>query len=163
MPSLLALDTSTHCGWSFWPSADGPTKFGTWHAPGAMAGNYGRRFKAFHDWLCDQITRLEPDMLAFESPLTGGPNMNTTEDVLRLLIGMATIAEFVATIRGLRCFEVHGSSVKLALAGTGRIPSKDKPKVMVAAAHARGFLTADDHQADSCGVALNVFDMLAEA
>lgn len=86
--------------------------------------------------------------------------MNTTEDILRLLIGLASVAELVAHLRNIRCFEVHGSKVKMTLAGTGRIPSKDKPRVMVAAAHARGYMVGDDHQADSCGVALTVYSDL---
>ena len=157
MPSLLALDSSTRCGWSFWPSAKGPTLFGTWRAPKAQ--EYGPRFRAFHDWLCDQVTDLEPDILAFESPLSGGA-LQTSEDVVRLLMGLASIAELVAELRGLRCFEVHNSTVKLRLAGTGRIPSKDKPRIMMAAAHAQGMMVDDDHQADSCGVALEVYATL---
>ena len=158
---LLALDTSTHVGFSLWDGLPpAPTKLGTWHAPSAIAGNYGRRFKAFHNWLCDMITVHEPEALAFESPLTGGPHMNTTEDILRLLIGLASVAELVAELRGLRCFEVHGTKVKMALAGTGRIPSKDKDRVMIAAAHEAGYLVGDSHQADSCGVALTVYSDL---
>lgn len=161
---LLALDTSTHCGWSLWDGRPPkPYQFGTWHAPSAMAGNYGRRFKAFHDFLCDMITVHEPSALAFESPLTGGPHMNTTEDILRLLIGLASVAELVAELRGLQCFEVHGTKVKMALTGSGRIPSKDKPRVMIAAAHSQGYMIADDHQADSVGVALEVYASLADA
>jgi len=167
MPSLLALDCSTHVGWSLWASAEKPVKFGTWHAPKTWAVDaYGRRLKAFHDWLCDHITRYQPDMLAFESPVlprAGMKDMKTTEDTMRLLIGLVAVAELVAELRGLRCFEVHGSTVKVALAGTSRFPSTEKNRIMVSAAHARNFMVADGHQADSCGVGLVVYDMLSDS
>ena len=123
--------------------------------------DYGKRFAAFHDWLCDMLTTFEPEVLAFEGPVLprGGGSFQTTEHTLRTLIGLVSVAELVANLRGIRCFEVNVSSAKLALTGNGRAEKRD----MVIAATERGWAVADDHQSDACAVALVVWDQLGEA
>lgn len=162
MPSLLSLDCSTNVGWSFWTSADAVPRCGTWKAPPSWSiEDYGKRFKAFHDWLCDMVTTMQPDMLAFEGPViprAGMRDLKTSEHIMRTLIGLVSVAELIANLRGIRCFEVHVSTAKISLAGNGRADKND----MVIAAVNRGWPVANDHEADSCAVALTVYDMLSD-
>ncbi len=150
---VLGLDCSTQVGWSYF-SADGAVpRCGTWKAPPSWsAEDYGTRFAKFHDWLCDMLTTMQPDVLAFESPVLprGSMNMLTTEHTLRTLIGLVSVAELVAQLRGVRCFEVNVATAKKMLTGNGRA---EKPDMVIAATN-RGFPVADDHQADACAVGL---------
>lgn len=161
MPSLLTLDCSTSVGWSYWTSADAKPRCGTWKAPKAWSmEDYGKRFGAFHHWLCDMVTTFEPEVLAFEGPVLprGGGSFQTTEHTLRTLIGLVSVAELVANLRGLRCFEVNVSSAKLALTGDGRAQKND----MIIAATQLGYEVANDHEADAIAVALVVWHQLGE-
>jgi Holliday junction resolvasome RuvABC endonuclease subunit len=136
-------------------------KLGTFTLPKSWAPeNYGPRFKAFHDFLCDAVTTFEPDVLAFEGPFLprGTSAFSSTEHTLRTLIGLATIAELVANLRGLRCFEVNVSTAKLFFTGNGRAEKKE----MLAEAWRRGWQCADDHQSDACAVACVVYGHLEE-
>ena len=120
---------------------------------------YGYRFKAFHDWLCDMLTAHNPDVLAFEGPvMIRGPNASTTEHTIRTLIGMVSIAELVANLRGIRCFEANVATCKKRLTGDGRAQKND----MIVAATQLGYAVANDHEADAIAVALVVFDQLSE-
>lgn len=162
MPSIFSLDCSSHVGHAFFASPDARPVCGTWKAPKAWAiEDYGVRFKAFHDWLCDVLTTLNPDILAFEGPVLprGSMGLQTTEHTLRTLIGLVSVAELVAKLRGIRCFEVNVSTAKLALTGNGRAEKRD----MLVAATRRGWPCADDHQSDACAVALVVMEMLEDA
>lgn len=163
MPSVLALDCSSHVGWSFFASADSTPKCGTWHMPKSWnVQAYGKRFVALHHWLADMITRFEPDILCWESPIlprAGMRDLKVTEDTLRTLVGLVSICELVAELRQLRTFEVHVATAKKRLTGDARA---DK-KAMVLAATRLGFPVSDDHQSDSCAVALVVYDALEEA
>lgn len=153
MSSVLALDCSTAVGFAYFATSDGAPRCGTWRAPKSWAvEDYGERFLHFHNWLCDTMTAFQPDVLAFESPILprGSMDMQTTEHTLRLLIGFAAIAELLAKLRGIRCFEVNVSTAKRMLAGSGRAEKDD----MVIAATRRGWPVADHHQADATAVAL---------
>ncbi len=147
-------------GHAYFASADALPKCGTWKMPAAWSiEDYGKRFSAFHNWLCDMLTTLEPEVLAFEGPILprAGFGMVSTEHTLRTLIGLVSVAELVANLRGIRCFEVNVATAKKALTGNGRAEKRD----MVVEATRRGWSVRDDHQADACAVAVVVFDMLA--
>lgn len=159
---VLSLDCSTSVGWAFFPAHGAPPRCGTWKAPGSWSPeDYGPRFLAFHDWLADMLTTFEPDVLAFESPVLprGSMSLQTTEHTLRLLIGMAAIAELVAQLREVTCVEVNVATAKKALAGNGRADKGD----MLAAANARGFAVRDHHQADACAVGIVAYADLRRA
>jgi Holliday junction resolvasome RuvABC endonuclease subunit len=150
---VLALDCSTSVGWAFFKAHGAAPMCGTWKAPSTWSiEDYGSRFAKFHDWLCDMLTTLEPNVLAFESPVLprGSMDFPTTEHTLRTLIGLVSVAELVAKLRGVRCREVNVSTAKKALTGNGRAQKSD----MIVAATNRGFGVADDHQADACAVGL---------
>lgn len=160
---VLALDCSSYVGWSFWPSADAVPKCGTWRMPKSWSNEaYGKRFVALHHWLADMLTRFEPEVLCWESPIlprAGMRDLKVTEDTLRTLVGLVSICELVAELREIRTFEVHVATAKKRLTGDARA---DKDAMLMAATR-MGFPAADHHQADSCAVALAVFDVLEGA
>lgn len=160
MTSILALDCSTHVGHAFFADVGAKPILGTWKAPKSWSmEDYGKRFHAFHNWLTDMLTTFNPDILAFEGPvMMRGPNANTTEHTIRTLIGLVSVAELVAALRGIRCFEVNVATAKKELSGNGRA-KKDE---MIIAATRRGYEVANDHEADAIAVALVVFGMLEE-
>lgn len=158
---LLALDISTAIGWALFRDARARPKLGTWRAPPAMPGVYGKRYRAAHEWLGEICAVHAPAVLAFEAPVF--PRFTeahtTTEQTLRLLIGLAAMAELVAEERSLRCIEVHWKTAKIALAGFAGAVKRD----MISAAVKAGYRVADEHQADACAVGLAAFNHLARA
>lgn len=156
MPGLLALDTSVHVGWAYFPSRHRSPRCGTWHAPTARPGLYGVRFNAYRQWLDKMLHDHPLDVLAFETPISQFAGRRD-QHVTRLLLGFTAIAEELAYTRGLRCLEFWPSEIKLRLAGHGHA-SGDK---MIAAATRLGFAVADDHQADACAIGLCAFDHIA--
>jgi Holliday junction resolvasome RuvABC endonuclease subunit len=159
----LALDLSTFVGWAYFARPTGKPKLGTFRLPiTSWHDNYGPRFHALDQWLDGMVTTMRPALLAFEAPLTpvDGKSwaINTDADTVRLLTGLATIAELVATRHRLRCIEVAVTTAKARLAGT-RFATKQQ---MVAACVRRDWRVADDHQADACGVALAAYDHVGQ-
>ena len=160
MTSILALDCSTHVGHAYFADVGAKPRLGTWKAPKSWSmEDYGKRFHAFHNWLTDMLTTFNPDVLAFEAPvMVRGPNANTTEHILRTLIGLVSVAELIADLRGIRCFEVNVATAKKELSGDGRAKKDD----MVIAATRLGYDVSNDHEADAIAVALVVFAQLGE-
>ena len=156
---LLALDISTNVGWAMFKSPTSAPTLGTWRAPIAMRGHYGRRLDGFEQWLRGKVFLLRPAVVAFESPIfvKWSSDLATNENTIRLLISLAGICELVAFRAGVRSLEVHSQTAKVKLAGSNRA-SGDQ---MIAAAVRRGWIVADDHQADACAVALVAFDHVA--
>lgn len=162
MPKVLALDCSSSVGWCFFASADAVPKCGTWKMPKSWSPQaYGKRFVALHHWLADMLTRYEPDVLCWESPIlprAGMGDLKTSEDILRTLVGLATICELVAELREIRTMEVHVATAKKRLTGNARAQKQD----MIVAATRLGFPVSDDHQSDAAAVGLVAYDFLEE-
>ena len=160
MPSLLALDASLYVGYAYFSSPNAQPKCRTWVAPAGLwkSEDYGPYFLAFGDWLLEMLDVLQPEHLAFESPVVAnfGPGRGTDENNLRRLIGIVSIAELIAASNGLPCHEVHNQTAK-AFMGVSR--RKDKNDMIVAVT-AKGFKVADQHQADACAVGLVAYDSL---
>jgi Holliday junction resolvasome RuvABC endonuclease subunit len=155
---VLALDCSTHVGWAVFESPAGRVRFDTWRAPKSfLHANYGRSFVALEQWLVDQLTRYVPDVVAFEAPImpfAGFIEQRSSLDIVRLLVGMASVVELVATRAGARCIEVPVPTAKKRLSGNGRATKRE----MINAAINLGHLVEDDHQADAIAVALAASD-----
>ena len=153
---VLALDISTNVGWAVFNGRHSKPRLDTWRAPMAMVGHYGRRLSAFEEWLRGKISLLQPELVAFESPIfvKWSSDLATNEHTIRLLIGLASITELVCYRASVRCIEVHSQTAKKRLAGNSRA----KKNQMVAAAVKAGFEVANDHEADACAVALAAYD-----
>jgi Holliday junction resolvasome RuvABC endonuclease subunit len=153
---VLALDISTNVGWAIFNSRLSKPRLDTWRAPMAMVGHYGRRLSMFEEWLRGKVSLLQPELVAFESPIfvKWSSDLATNEHTIRLLGAMAGIAELVCWRASVRCIEVHSQTAKKCLAGNSRA-KKDQ---MIAAAVKAGFDVANDHEADACAVALAAYN-----
>jgi Holliday junction resolvasome RuvABC endonuclease subunit len=157
MARVLALDCSTNVGWALFEGPAGRVRFGTWRAPKSfLQAEYGRSFVALEQWLGDMITVHTPDVVGFEAPImpfAGFIEQRSSLDVVRLLIGLASVVELVATRAQLRCIEVPVPTAKKRLCGTGRATKRD----MINAVVRLGHLVEDDHQADAIAVGLATY------
>lgn len=184
MTKVLGLDLSSRTGWALFRDKDSAPRLGTLRLPKPYnPEDYGARCWPLMEWVQGMVDGHAPDIVAYESPFipmrptkaddeAGKANFTTTQHALRLQISLAaTIETAVARENArrkeareptrVRCLEVATSSAKLALAGSARLA--DKKRDMVRAAWARGWETADDHQADAIGVALVVYSSLETA
>lgn len=161
MTSLLALDASKYVGHAFFEGPLVRPKCGTWVAHGALwdSDDYSRYFVAFEDWLTSILAVLDPEVLAFESPLIlpRRAGRGSDQNNIRRLIGIVSIAELVAAKRGIRCMEVSNQTAKMRMVGTAWKTTKDD---MIVAATRMGYAVADQHQADAVGVAVVCYDEL---
>lgn len=156
MPSLLCLDASKYVGHAFFASADALPMCRTWVAKGLWnSDDYSPYFLAFETWLIEMLTVLQPDILAFESPIVvpRRDGRGSDENNVRRLIGIVSIAELVAARRGIRCYEVHNQTSKAFVGASVR---KDKNAMIVAMTN-RGFSVADHNQADAAALGLVVY------
>lgn len=164
MPSLLALDLSTHTGWAYWRDCQKAPLCGTEKLPKTHnPEDYGARTWPLMDWLEAFLNSGPVDAIAYESPfipLAGGAGktatFNTTQHAIRLQISLASTIETVAKKRLVRCVEVATSSAKVAMIGFGHRP-KDQPKfdwkrAMLIAATRAGYRVSNDHEADAVAV-----------
>jgi Holliday junction resolvasome RuvABC endonuclease subunit len=159
MARVLALDCASNIGWAVFDGPQLAPKFGTWRAPGAhLHANLGRAFVALEEWLIAMVALRSPSVIAFEAPLTlfYGGHERAGPEVVRLLIGMATVVELVATRARLRCIEVPVPTAKKRLCGTAWAKKQD----MINAVVKLGHLVEDDHQADAIAVGLCAYDHL---
>lgn len=170
MTSVLALDASKYVGHAYFKSAQALPVCRTWVAHGLWdSDNYAPYFLAFEKWLIDMLTVLQPDVLAFESPIVIGrrDGRGSDENNIRRLIGIVSVAELVAARRNLRCYEIHNQTAKSFVGVINRKPPDmtvaQYKSQMVTAMTNRNFAVADSHQADACALALVVFDMLEGA
>jgi predicted nuclease with RNAse H fold len=163
---LLGLDCSLYIGWALFKGPAALPYCRTWKAPQIIwrSDDYAPHFLAVEDWLTDMLVTHQPDVVAFESPVLMGrrDGRGSDENNIRRLIGIVSVIELVVARRnrdfnlGVRCVEIHNSTAK-AFMGLARGKNKDG---MIAAATARGFSVADQHQADAAAVGLVAYDHL---
>ena len=144
-------------------------KCGTWTARDTwLSDEYGSYFTEFEEWLEDKISVMQPDILAFESPLLlqRQKGRGTDEQQIRRLVGVVSIAEKVAYQRHKRCEEVNVQTAKSFFDLPGRRPEgmskSDYKDLMLVAMTNRGFACGDSHQADAAAIGLVVYDSLGE-
>lgn len=164
MPSLLSLDISTMTGWAYFASPSSAPRCGTWPAPEGLweSDDYGAFYLAFEDWLLSMLNVMQPEIVAFESPVIAsfGQGRGTDESNIRRLVCAVGIVELQAKRKRLICREAHNQTCKAFMGVPGRRP-KNMPyqkykDLMTTAITNRGFDVANDHQADACAVALVV-------
>lgn len=145
---ILALDIATNTGGCF-GSADARVPLFMSQRFAVTGQSFGPAFLKFDRWLDDLITVHAPDVLAFEAPLVqagrGGAKVKTNVQTVRLLMGLASVADMVGARRGLRTFEANVATIKKSFTGSGRA-DKDAMKRM---ARARGWPIKNDHEADA--------------
>lgn len=165
---ILALDIATRCGWAYdCPPEPGEdpalracgVKSGTVRLPSPTGGtdvgfDNGNVFKYFYDWLSLRIEGARPDVVAFEAPLNIH-NMVTSENTVRLLFGLATIAELVAAQKGLQRFEANNQQIRKHFLGSAHGKSADLKLKTMARCRALGWYPKDDNEGDA--IALHDF------
>lgn len=137
MLKVLALDCATRTGYAV-DGPDGRPAFGTFTLLGA-GPELGARFCMFETAVRSLIVQYRPEVVAFEQPLL------RADRAARLLIGLASVAELVATSYRLRCLEADPATIKKHLTGAG---NADKA-AMVKTCRLLGWDVTDDNAADA--------------
>lgn len=134
MIRVLALDLATQTGVAFDdPDPEGggrrrlqpierPT-FKTWQLAPSGHRRFGVRFAELYDRMIKLIDDLDyeskkPDVIAFEEPLLHKYRRGYgSGDNVRLLVGLAAVAEMVAEQHSIKCVEVNITTVKVHFGG----------------------------------------------
>lgn len=158
-------------GWAvmeFTPDVDPPLiARGTFQAPPGSSRSWGWRWHLICEFAQDKIDEYKPLKGAFEAPYIGditpkerrfvNPEaMVSSEAAIRSLIGTDAMIEMVFARNHIPATEVVSATAKKAMTGHGR-PGKNRDenkRLMKAHAIARGYLVADDNQADAIAVGL---------
>lgn len=97
----------------------------------AHGGDLGAALVGFERWMLDQLAVHQPEVVVFEAPLVlagaSGMKVLTNQATIRMLFGLAAVAELVAHRAGLDVYEVNVQEVRKHFCGSGRA---DKSQVM---------------------------------
>jgi len=161
MKRVLAFDLSRKsCGWSHDSDRPGVPACGSLRLPKIEGSSedgwdYGTTFAAFWLFARKKIDEAKPDILAYEAPLMPRPARNndrqnfvTTEQTVRALFGLATLAETIAALSGIEPYEANIRTVKKFFAGHGFAEKED----IMARCRQLGWPITDDDSADACAV-----------
>lgn len=161
MTGLLTLDISTKTGWAFasveaiaaWPKGvpgeQGPIQgvaYGTRRLapPSSGHGLYGL---GMHALVGDLIQRYQPKVIVYESPLP--PQKRDTLNILRLLGGLAFMAECVAQTYNTPIYEENVSTVRKHFIGWCRGDRQKIKHDTIWMCQARGWTPQTDDEADA--------------
>lgn len=147
--TVLALDIASNTG-AAWDAPGGRRPLcASWRAPYADPKDFGSRFLSFMRWLDEVVLVVKPRILAFEAPLVPhGANMKTSADTVRYLIGLASIAEMVASDHEIEVVEENLGTIKKYFTGSGHAKKHD----MMARAKALNWAAANHNEADAAGL-----------
>lgn len=137
---ILALDLSTHTGWALGRPFEQP-QHGVWEL-GKMS-NLGRCFSCLAAKLEDAISVHQPDACIIEAPL---PQQDRdSQQLARLLIGLAAVAEMIAFERETPITEQFPKEVRKLVFGTASV---DKTYI-VNWCRGQGWPVVNDNDADA--------------
>jgi Holliday junction resolvasome RuvABC endonuclease subunit len=148
---VLALDIATNVGWAAGDGTDIGTTCGALTF-GGFAHDYGWMSHSFSNWLADQITTWEPELVAIERGFFRGP-------MSYHLSGMIWDAHRVAYVRGIPRVEYAPLAIKKFIAGTAKASKGD---VINAVFQRLGKRVRNDHEADAIALLLLALDRAAE-
>jgi len=130
----LALDIGSTIGWAR-RHADGSLASGE----AAFNGSRATKLAALANWLVNDLTKYETDLVIYERPFARG------QAATRMGWGMAGVIEAFATIHGAAVLDAHNATVKKWATGGGNAGKEE----MVAACWQWGRDPADEHEADA--------------
>gem|GEM_PF-5999400 len=116
----------------------------------------GRTYTYFEQWLVARIESSQATVLGFEAPLnlnhmidreTGRLRMG--ENTVRLVFGLPTIVELVATRLGLQRFEVNNADARHHFLGSSRGRRDELKRKTIARCQQLGWYPQDDNAADA--------------
>jgi len=146
---ILALDPGRHTGWAFLYADEsyaiiyGTSKF--------EEPPHGQTLAALADWLADVLTKEEPAILAYESPIRFGGGWE-------LMSQFAGVIKLVCWRREILCIGVAPKTIKKHATGSGNASKME----MMAAARTRGWAPKNDHEADALFVLSYARDLKVE-
>lgn len=148
-PVILFLDAAGTTGVAFGAPGSEP-KFATRRFTGSGAS--GEVVARFRVWLVATIDKLEPRVVAFESPYipagNKGPPLNAR--TVRRLHAICGTIEAVCWERKISCYEAGASEITRFFTGQGSWGNRAKKKAAtVAQARRYGWAVTDDNQADA--------------
>lgn len=139
---ILALDLSTRTGWAYGVPGGGKPIFGTW-VLGSSSADLAAPWAALGDNLGAAIALHDPSLVVVEAPL---PAMRQrSENIARLLIGMAVVAELVCWRRHVEYAEQDAGTIRSKLMSKAR-PEKSE---IIAWCRKQGHDVVDDNAADA--------------
>lgn len=136
------MDLSTNSGWAVGRDGGERPAFGTWHL-GRMSSGLGRIFSCLAASLAVAILTHSPDAVIFEAPLP--QQKRDTQQIARLLVGLAAVAEMICFEHQIPCTEALPHEVRKLVFGTANI----RKEGVISWCQSRGWDTADDNQADA--------------
>ena len=118
LPVVLTLDLASTTGWCCGRLGEQP-RFGAWFLG---AGPYGDRYRTLADRMADKLRIQETSgqpvtECCFEAPLA---RQQKTVATARVLMGLAAIAEYVASRFALKVTEAHVGQTRAAVLGQSR-------------------------------------------
>lgn len=150
---ILGLDFATKTGVAYGDAGAPASRIQTetWSLPGGGGDDVGAFMHALRNKLDDRLMR-GVECIIFEAPYIAqhrgnDRRMHHSPDQVRRAFGAAAVCEEVAFARGIPVYEIVTVTLKKQFAGTGKAKKPD----MIAAAKRRGFIVANDHEADACG------------
>lgn len=152
---ILALDLSTHTGWTHDGPAGRAPFMGTKHLP-SIDGNdadgydYGTCAAAFVRWLHEMIDVVQPTLIGYEAPMPqqAGRMQRSREWIVRMQYGLPWDVEGICSDRGITCHERNIRAVKKFWTGDA---NASKP-AMIQRCRQLGWDPKDDNQADSAAL-----------
>lgn len=146
---ILALDLATHFGFACGSVKEGMVESGSYKIPPTHE-NLGLFGAYFRRWLDGAITRLEPAVIIYESPILPGVGQ-TNLATLRKLYGLCLLTEVIADDHSVVCEEANLSDIRAHALGKGNIPRKrdDVKRAVIAWCRSRGWNPLDDNHADA--------------
>lgn len=157
MSRILALDIAYRTGWAHDGGMDGVPVTGVYDtrkSAGDAATGYrmGATFESFRRWLIGKIDEVKPWSIAFEAPLhVLRAGVRSNQQTLRILFGLAAMAEAVAYELDIAIAEANIGTIKSHFAGSGKA---DKDAMVARCQQLRWDIgaPADHNRADAAGL-----------
>lgn len=140
---VMACDIASTSGFAL-DGPDGKPRGITFKLPGG-GNDLGLAGLAFSEFMHGVASMQRPDVIAIEAPVlgNGGDKVFTSE----LLIGLAFIAEVVASSLSIRTVRGNVQTVRKAVLGRGR--PDDPKRAVIAHCRAQGWGPKNDNEADA--------------
>lgn len=156
---VLALDTSTHCGWATdaLETEGGPPRFGTWELGGYSPKAVGHAFGKLFDLIDTEIKALRITHVVIEAPLNvyahsgfKGSKARKEPDLSAALLGFWAIAEGAAAVNRVQMFQVQPATVRKHFIANGRHP--DPKAAVMARCRQLGWKPQNDNEGDALSI-----------
>ena len=143
---VLALDLSSKVGWAVGRMCEERPINGVWVLPGPS--DLGRTFASFENQLLDVFAVHQPAVVVLEAAIPGGGG-GTTHTVAEQQIGLAAMARASCYRHDVKLVTQAASTMRKAVLGTGRFPTGEAKKTIMAWLSSQGVKVADHNAGDA--------------